>query len=491
MDAAAMDRAADPIAPQRGAAQDAQVPLVVDLDGTLLRTNTLVESVLVLARTHPLSLLLVPLWLANGRAHLKARVAALAIPDARALPVNRELVEYLRAQKRSGRRLVLATGADIRVARAVADGLGLFDAVMASDSTVNLTGERKRERLLAQFGQGGFDYIGNAAPDLPVWAVARNGLLVSSSRRVAEAAQGVTRIERVFVQSRPGIRGWLNAMRAQHWLKNLLLLVPLVAAHELYDATMLTHALLGALCFCLAASGVYLLNDLLDLGADRWHPHKRQRLLASGQLPVGQALMLVPCLWLAAALLATGLAPPFMAALGVYVALMLAYSLRLKDIAIIDTFALAMGYTLRILAGGLAAGIDVSRWLLVCSAALFFGLALLKRYAELVTLRPGMGPGARVRGYRSTDAAFIAGLGAAACCVAVTVLALYPVAEPSPHRSWPVWLLSGLLLFWTGHMWLMAHRGQIHDDPVAFALRNPVSRVFGVLIAIALLMLNL
>jgi 4-hydroxybenzoate polyprenyltransferase len=361
---------------------------------------------------------------------------------------------------------------------------------MASDGIVNLSGERKRERLLAQFGQGGFDYIGNGAPDLPVWAVARNGLVVSSSRRVAEAAHGVTRLERVFVQSHPGIRGWLNAMRTQHWLKNLLLLLPLVAAHRLYDTTMLTQALLGALCFCLAASGVYLLNDLLDLGADRWHPHKRQRLLASGQLPVGQALMLVPCLWLAAALLATGLAAPFMAALGIYVALMLAYSLRLKDIAIIDTFALAMGYTLRILAGGLATGIDVSRWLLVCGAALFFGLALLKRYAELVTLRPGMGAGARVRGYRSADAAFIAGLGAAACCVAVTLLALYPVAEPSPHRSWPVWLLSGLLLFWTGHMWLMAHRGQIHDDPVAFALRNPISRVFGLLIAVALLMLN-
>lgn len=485
-----MDRAPDRLVPGRCAAPGVQFPLVVDLDGTLLRTDTLVESLLVLARTHPRSLVLAPLWLANGRAHLKARLAELAMPDADTLPLNGELLEYLRAQKRVGRQLVLATGADIRVARAVADRLGLFDAVMASDGTVNLSGERKCERLVAQFGRGGFDYIGNAAPDLPVWAAARHGLAVSPSPRLAEALRRMTAIERVFVADRPGIRGWLHAMRTAHWLKNLLLLTPLVAAHKLYDAAMLAQSLLGVLCFCLAASGVYLLNDLLDLGADRRHPHKRQRLLACGQLPVGQALVLVPCLWLAAALPASTMAPPFMAALAVYVALMLAYSLRLKDIVIVDAFALAMGYTLRVLAGGLAVGIDVSRWLLVCSAALFFGLALLKRYAELVTLRPGLVPGARVRGYRSVDAALIAGLGAAACCVAVTVLALYPLAEPSPHRAWPVWLLSSLLLFWTGHMWLMAHRGQIHGDPVTFALRNPVSRIFGLLIGIALLLLN-
>lgn len=486
-----MDRAAEPLAPDRSADPAVQWPLVVDLDGTLLRTNTLVESLLVLARTHLASLLLLPAWLAKGRAHLKARVAERAVPEVATLPVHRELVEFLREQKRSGRRLILATGADIKVARAVADGLGLFDEVIASEGALNLTAERKRDRLLAQFGEGGFDYIGNATADLPVWAAARRGLVVSPSPRMPEAARGVTQVERVFALDRPGLRGWANAMRTQHWLKNLLLLLPLVAAHQLFQGPLLLRGVTGALCFCLAASGVYLLNDLLDLGADRRHPHKRQRLLASGQLPVGHALVLVPCLWLAAAVLAIGLAPPFMLALAVYVVLMLAYSLRLKDIAIVDAFALASGYTLRILAGGLATGIDVSRWLLVCSAALFFGLALLKRYAELVTLRPGLGPGGRVRGYRSTDAALIVGLGAAASCVAVTLLALYPVAEPSSHRSWPVWLISGLLLFWTGHMWLMAQRGQIHDDPVAFALRNPISRVFGVLVAAALLLLNL
>jgi 4-hydroxybenzoate polyprenyltransferase len=200
------------------------------------------------------------------------------------------------------------------------------------------------------------------------------------------------------------------------------------------------------------------------------------------------ALLLVPALWLAAGLLALSLTPTFLGALGAYAALMLAYSIRLKDYPIVDALALAVGYSLRIYAGSLAVAVVVSPWLLVCSTALFFGLALLKRYAELVTLRPGLGPRGRVRGYGVGDATLIAGLGTAADCIAVVLLALYPVvAAPTAPRTM-VWLMSTLLLFWIGHMWLMAHRGRIHDDPVAFALRDPVSRAFGLLMAALLLL---
>jgi 4-hydroxybenzoate polyprenyltransferase len=167
---------------------------------------------------------------------------------------------------------------------------------------------------------------------------------------------------------------------------------------------------------------------------------------------------------------------------------MLAYSIRLKDIAIVDAFVLAIGYTLRVLAGALAVPMDVSPWLLIAVAALFFGLALLKRYAELITLRDSFGSSVRVRAYRVADAGLLAGLGLAATCVAVAVLALYPVAESSSHARWPVWAVCGLLLYWTGHMWLMAHRGRIRDDPVAYAMRDPVSRVFGALTAAILLL---
>ena len=466
------------------------VPLVVDLDGTLLHTDTLVETLFEVARTQPLQLLQLPAWLAGGRANLKHQLALRApVDDLSVLPLADDLLAVLRALKGQGRHLVLATGADARIAQPVADELGLFDAVLASDGRVNLSGSVKRDRLVAEFGERGFDYAGNSWRDLPVWAAARRALLVRPSPRLAAAAARVTEIERIF-DDWPGWRDYIGAVRVQHWLKNLLLFVPLLAAHQLYDLPKLLAALIGFVCFSLAASGVYLLNDLFDLPADRRHPHKRHRALASGRIPLLHGLLLMPTLWAAAALLAMTLPGPFAAVLGGYLALNLAYSFRLKHYPIVDTLVLAVGYSLRIYAGSLAVAVEVSPWLLVCSTALFFGLALLKRYAELVTLRPGLGAGGRVRGYGVGDAALIAGLGTAADCIAVVLLALYPVidAPGAPHLT--VWLLSALMLFWTGHMWLMAHRGRIHDDPVAFALRDPISRVFGVAVAALLLVVR-
>lgn len=477
-----------PAAAAAAAAQADPVPLVVDLDGTLLHTDTLVESLFDVARRRPLQLLRLPAWLADGRANLKRQLALRASVDLQVLPLADDLLAHLRELKRQGRHLVLATGADEAIAHAVADELGLFDEVLASDGRVNLSGEAKRDRLVAAFGARGFDYAGNSTRDLPVWAAARRALLVRPSAQLAAAAARVTEVERCFGDARPRWRDHLDAMRAQHWLKNLLLLVPLLAVHQLYDPPKLLAALLGLVCFSLAASGVYLLNDLFDLPADRRHPHKRHRALASGHVSLLHGLLLVPALWLAAVLLALPLARPFLGALGAYVVLMLAYSMRLKQYPIVDALALAVGYSLRIDAGSLAVAVAVSPWLLVCSTALFFGLALLKRYAELVTLRPGLGPGARVRGYRVGDAVPIAALGMAADCIAVALLALYPVvATPAAART-AVWVLSALLLFWVGHMWLMAHRGRIHDDPVAFALRDPLSRAFGVAMAAVLLL---
>lgn len=462
------------------------LPLVVDLDGTLLLTDTLVEMLFDVARRQPLQLLRLPAWLAGGRANLKHQLAQRAAIDLPSLPRCDALLAHLRTLRQQGRRLVLATGADARTAQAVADELGLFDSVLASDGRLNLSGAAKRDRLVAAFGERGFDYAGNSWRDLPVWAAARRGLLVRPSRRLAAAAARVTQVEQVFGGGADDGPAWLGAMRLQHWLKNLLLLVPLLATHRLHDAPMLLAAMLGVLCFSLAASGVYLLNDLFDLASDRRHPHKKARALAAGRLPIVQALALVPTLWLAAALLALLLPLPFLGALAIYGALMVAYSVRLRNYAIVDALALAAGYSLRIWAGSLAVDVAVSPWLLVCSTALFFGLALLKRYAELVTLRPGLGQHGRVRGYGVGDAVLIAALGMAADSIAVALLALVPVAEMPGAPRWTAWLLSALLLFWTGHMWLMAHRGHIRDDPVSFALRDPLSRAFGIAAAVVL-----
>ncbi len=474
-----MDRALLQIAADVVAGPAAEPPLVVDLDGTLLRSDSLVESLFAVARADPLALLKLPVWLAQGRARLKQRLAERAIVDVHTLPFERALLDHLRRCKREGRRLVLASGADRRIAGAVANELGLFEAVLASDGEHNLTAGRKRDRLVADYGERGFDYIGNNARDLPVWAAARRALLVAPSHRLRLAAQRVAQVERVFEADRPGAGDYFTAMRAHHWVKNLLLLVPLMLAHRLYDLPMFATALVALVCFSLAASGVYVLNDLLDLAADRRHPHKRERAFASGRIPIWHGLAMVPALWLAAALASWSLPRPFQAALGLYVVSMIAYSIRLKDIAIVDALVLAMGYTLRIVAGSFAVGVDVSPWLLVCSTVFFFGLALLKRYAELITLRGSLGPRDRVRAYLVTDDTLIAGLGAAAGCVAVALLALYPIVEPAGDVRWTVWAVCTLMLFWMGHMWLMAHRGQIRQDPVAFALRDGISRLFG------------
>lgn len=464
------------------------VPLVVDLDGTLLRTDTTIESLFDIVRRRPLRLLRLPFWLAGGQARFKRRVAVRTRIDLLALPRNEDLVAHLRELKRQGRRLVLVTGADRRIAQAVAAQTELFDAVLASDDQINLGGSSRRDRLIDEFGEHGFDYAGSRARDLPVWAAARRGLLVRPSDRLASNAARVTTIEQVFGGKRPDWRTYLGEMRIQHWLKNLLLMVPLLAAHRFYEPARLLDAMVGLLSFSLAASGVYVLNDLFDLPSDRGHPHKRNRALASGNIPLLHALVMVPALWLLAASLALSLALPFLGALAVYAALMVVYSVRLKDYAFIDALVLAAGYSLRVYAGSLAVALPVSAWLLVCSTELFFGLALLKRYAELVTLRPELGERGRVRGYGVGDAVLIAAVGTASDCIAVALLALYPVIiEPGTSRV-TVWLLSALLLVWTGHMWLMAHRGRIHDDPVAFAWRDAISRGLGIAMAVVLLL---
>lgn len=457
------------------------VPLVVDLDGTLLRSDALLESFFSAIRAHPLVLLSAPFWLLKGIARLKQKLAEAALMDVHTLPLNLDLLQFLHEQKRQGRRLILATGADQGIASAVAQHCGLFESVIASDGVSNLRGCHKRERLVATWGERGFDYIGNSAQDLPVWSSARRALLVNPSDRLRSAAASVAPVEHIIFKPGPGLGTYASAIRVQHWLKNLLVGVPLLADHKLHDPHMLVSTLIAMCCFSLAASGVYLFNDLLDLGADRKDPCKKERALASGDLPINSALWLMVCLWLTACGLGLGLPREFLACIGVYLALMLAYSLRLKDLPMVDAIVLGMGYSLRLLSGALALGIGFPIWLLICSSVMFFGLALLKRYAEMTSLRENGIPYARVIAYPLGRAERVATVGITAGGSSIVLLALYPLVEPAKLQGFPVWLLCGLLLIWMGHMWQLARFGQIRGDPVSFALHDPLSRFFGIL----------
>ena len=476
-----LTHAGRPLSPPAAAAAPVDtVPLVVDLDGTLVLTDTLLESVLVQARHDPAGLRQLPAWLHQGRARLKQRLAEHWRPDVAALPYNEELLRFLREQRSRGRRLVLATGADRAVADEVAAHLGLFDEVLASDGTCNLHGPPKRDRLVAAYGEHGFDYAGNGWADLPVWAAARRAIVVGTGP-LREAASRRATLEHTF-RPRPAWPGpLLDAMRWPHWLKNLLVLLPLLVLPTPRTPAAWGAALLALAAFCLGSASVYLLNDLVDLPKDRQHPHKRQRALASGRLAPTTAVAAVALLWAAVAGASLALPLGFAVLIAGYVALMLAYSLRLKNLPGIDVLVLGTGYTLRLFAGAAALGLALPWPLPGWSMLAFCGFAALKRRAELACAAGADGAPVHLRCYQSNDAATLEALGRAGGLAATALLAAWPALLPLPAHAplWPLWLLALLQLAWTEYLWREARQGRIRGDPVHFVLADGRSQLAG------------
>ena len=467
----------DPPEPPQGTDVD-RVPIVVDLDDTLLRTDSFIESIFVLARTKPMSLLRLPLWWISGIAHCKRLLAAAAIPDVHLLPYHTSFLAFLREQKALGRPLILATAADEGVAREINRDIGLFDEIIASDGHINLTAKAKRDRLVGRFGERGFDYAGSRPGDFPVWCAARRALLVSPSAQLERKVAGAMPIERVFREPKTGLFDYLHALRAHHWVKNFLVFMPLALAHRFFEFELLLRAVLAFVAFNLCASGVYLLNDLLDLPADRRHPKKRERRLASGRIRLAHALLLLPLLLAGAFGIASHLSLGFAAVLVVYVLLMVEYSMKLKDLAMVDVLVLASGYALRIAAGAVAVGVVLSPWLLTFCVFLFLSLALIKRCSELVLAELAPGP-AHARGYLGSDKVVLVAQGIASGYLSVLVLALYTnsdISERMNTRHEFFWGTCLLLLYWVSYLWMMAIRGRIHNDPVIFALSDRVSQ---------------
>ena len=465
-------------------------PLVVDLDGTLIKTDSMAESFFSLIRQNPLYVFLLPFWLLRGKAFLKRQISQRVILDVSLLPYRHELLDYLKLQRAQGRQLILATASDGRIAKQVADYLQIFDRVFASNGTINLSGRYKQNCLITEFGEKYFDYAGDSRRDLAVWSSARKAILVNSTRGLTRRAAGVTEIEQVFRSPKRKPRVYLQALRLHQWLKNLLVFVPLVMAHRFFEMDLLGKTFLAFLAFGLCASSVYLVNDLLDLQSDRHHPRKRQRPFATGELSLFWGLGLAPFL-LGLGLLVSQLLPlSFLGTLAIYYVLNLSYSFYLKRIVLLDVIVLAGLYTLRVMAGSAAISVWPSSWLLAFSTFIFLSLALVKRYAELVTMEAESGV-VQVRGYQILDKELLASLGSGSGYVAVLVLAIYissGVAEIHYTRHYLVWLLCPLLLYWISYVWLMAHRGTMHDDPLVFTIRDRVSRIVLLLSAVVLLL---
>jgi 4-hydroxybenzoate polyprenyltransferase len=462
----------------------------VDLDGTLVRTDLLHEALLMLVRKNPLYLFCVPFWLLGGKANLKQRVAERVLLDPAAVPYNQEVLGWIREQKQLGRRLVLATASNRRFADRVADHVGCFDEVFASDDLHNLSADAKRDVLVERFGAGGFDYAGNSQKDLEVWKKCRHAIVVHASAGTLAAARRTANVTQVMPKPEKRVKVWLRAARVHQWVKNLLVFLPIMTSHRLRDITAARDALLVFLAFGAAASATYVFNDLLDLAADRNHALKASRPFASGDLSIGQGVGLAISLLASAILLAAFL--PFSArvVLACYLILTLLYSLWLKQKLILDVLILASLYTFRIVAGGVATHIKLSDWLVSFSLFLFLSLAICKRSSELMNLLKARKTRTTGRFYETGDLEPLNICGICSGVVACLLLLLYGNSQQAQTLyATPrlLYFLCPILFYWISRLWVLTFRGHLKEDPILFAVHDKVS--YAVFAAMALVVM--
>ena len=450
--------------------------LVVDLDGTLVRTDLLYETFWAALSRRWLNAVPVLQALTRGRAVLKRRLGELGTVAADELPYNAEVLDYVRRWRAAGGRTALVSASDARLVGAVAAHLDLFDETHGSDGVRNLKGPHKADFLAARFPEG-FTYMGDTHADYAVWEKATRAVTVDVPPRLRARVDALT-CEAEHLTTRGGRgRALLKALRPHQWLKNVLVLLPMLAAHQ-FDAATIGQALLAFVAFSLTASSVYLLNDLLDLASDRAHPRKRARPFAAGALPLAWGTVLAPGLFLAGLAFAALLGPLFVLVMLVYYVTTTAYSFNLKRRLVVDICTLAGLYTLRIVAGGAATGIGLSVWLLAFSIFFFFALAAMKRQAELVSGAAAGQETAHGRGYRVEDLPLVANMAVSSGYVSVLVMAFYLNSDAvrevydEPAALWGICLI---LLYWISRMVMITHRGWMHDDPVVFAARDRIS----------------
>jgi len=437
-------------------------------------------------RKHPASLFRIPgWWIRGGKAHAKAQVASLAPLDAIHLPYNQAVLHFLGEQHRLGRPIYLATGADVSLANRVADHLGLFCGVLASDGSINLTGSHKLAGLQQRFPT--FDYIGNATPDLPALAHSRNAYIANPSPGLRAGLKS-SRIHAVqcFQDKQPVLRSILKAIRTHQWAKNILLILPLLLSHKLSWQTI-APAIEAFFCFSFVASANYLVNDLLDIESDRQHLKKRLRPFAAGDLSVFTGLAMALLLIAAACVLLPHLPGVFALWLLAYAVTTSAYSFYLKRVPLVDVLVLSGLYTLRMLAGGAATATTISPWLSSFAVFLFLSLAMVKRFSELANLLERGGTNTHGRGYMVTDLEQIRAFGTASAYAAVVVFSLYisrPDVDALYRHANRLWLIVPLMIYWLSRVWLLASRGELDEDPVIFAIRDRISLAIGVFVAV-------
>lgn len=450
--------------------------LVVELDNTLIRTNILFEQVLRLLKSKPLSVLHLIWWLLRGTGNLKSKLAIAAPIDPGTIPYRQSVLQLLVSAQACGKQTILTSSSDSSVVQGISDHLGLFEHSLTSTDKLKLCGAVKVKTILHHLDGASFTYLGYSPRDLPTWKSCHSATLINPSGFLTRQVHSIGIPYSIVNDRKSSFRLILREMRVYQWVKNALLFVPLLAAHKFTDLELWKASTLAALSFSLVASAVYVMNDLLDVDSDRAHTTKRKRPFASGDLPLQCGFALLPLLLSSGFLLAESVGWPVVGWVSSYFCLNILYSWKLKESPIIDTILLASFYTMRILTGSAATGIVTSTWLLAFSIFLFFGLALVKRYAEL--LRSDAHQPIKGRGYSHTDKLPVFVIGIASSLLAIVILVLYLNSQEvlrlytQPER---IWLITPVLLYWTSRLWLLANRGDVNEDAVLYSIKDSIS----------------
>jgi len=478
-------------APTDSSSAVSERPLCVDLDGTLLATDTMAEGFVGLLKSAPWKVFAALSALSTGRPKLKRYLAQNAPVDPATLPYREEVLDLIGEARAEGRRVLLVTASDQATADAISEHLGLFDEAIGSDGEKNLKARRKADYLTGRFGAGGFQYLGDSSADLPVWKAAHEASMVCPSAHTQRAAEQLVARATVLMERPPKLKAAIKELRPHQWAKNILLFVPLYFSHQYTDLNLVFTAIVAFFSFSFCASSIYVLNDLVDLSADRQHRSKRNRPLAAGTLSIPEGILLsLASLALSIALAAAWVSPKFIWVLLGYVALTTAYSFVLKQQMIVDVLALASLFTYRVVAGGLAVDVKLSPWLLAFSIFFFTSLAFVKRYSELIQVKGDGGLSLAGRNYVPADLPIISSAGPAAGLLAVLVFALY-INSPATMRYYSapevLWGICLILVYWIMRIWFLAARSQMHDDPVLFAVKDKISLFAGLLVVACLL----
>jgi len=469
---------------------DVDYPLVVDLDGTLINTDLLYEGFILLLRKNPLYLFLCLIWIFRGKAYLKSRILETVHIPAELLPYNKEVLDLLKKEAGSGRKLILATASPLSNALAIAKTHPIFYKVYGTENNINLKGKEKLKILVSEFGKSKFDYIGNSHSDVQIFSSARYSYLVNPTFLVKTKAKKNSEVKQIWNFKKGSFRSYLKAIRAYQWVKNLLIFVPLITSHSFFSIKPLTLAVMAFVSFSLVASAGYLINDLLDLNADRIHPRKRFRPLASGKISILHGIVLSIVLLTAGFYLASRLNHLFWIIVLFYFFTSLSYSVFLKRIVLYDVFVLAVLYSTRVFAGGVATSILLSSWLIAFSTFIFLSLAFVKRYSELFQVDDNDSLEKRGRGYFVEDIHLLQTMGVVSGFLSVVVFSLYlDSPDVSLLYSNPriLWITSLLFLFWVSRMWMLTVRGKMTDDPIIFTLKDWISYLIFCLVGLCIL----